>query len=120
MSTNYYGGVGGGSTEDSGGALDAADASPFNDTLWEEESAFWGSSAERLDSKLPSASVAPSDVASDSNSKRTFSKLPRLRAEVAGAGVATQPPGGAGVLGGNVFAREIVDGGVGTEPTFFL
>lgn len=38
--------------------------------------------------------------------------LPRLRAEIAGAGVATQPPGGAGVCNGSVLARESVEGGV--------
>ena len=108
--------MGGGPTEDSSGsALDAAEASPFTEAPAAEESAFWGSAPDSFDSTLSPAagrSRAPSDAVSDSRSKRTFNMLPRLRAEGAGAGVATQPPGGAGVWAGRVLARENVEGGV--------
>ena len=101
------GGVGGGSIDDSVGAtLDAADASAFPLNICPEASApvvwFWFAAREPLASRLLSSadghSIAPSDAVSDSRSKRTFKRLPRLRDAVAGAaGVATQPPGGAGV-----------------------
>lgn len=106
------GGVGGGSMEDSGGTEDV-DPSPFCSAAI-LHGAPLDSLAGTLDSPLESAeglSKVPSDAVSDSTSKRTFNAA-FLLADVSGAGVLTQPPGGAGVLGGREFARESVEGGV--------
>ena len=103
MRSRMEGGVGGGSTDDSEVAADV-EASPFgcNPPRW----------------SLGLCSTTPSEAVSDSMSKRTLRRLPRLLPAVAGgAGVATHPPGGAGVGADIVLFRDRVDGGVARPPS---